>query len=99
MTSYKESCIIKLVAYNATNRGKKGGLLVVNINKLKGKIVEKGLTIEEIATKIGLDRSTLYRRFSQDGETFSIREANLICSILELSSKEATAIFFSNYVA
>lgn len=72
---------------------------MVNINKLKGKIVENGLTIERLAKKIGLDRSTLYRKINNDGETFTIREANLICSALELSGQEATEIFFSQYVA
>jgi len=72
---------------------------VVNINKLKGKIVENGLTIGKLAKEIGLDKSTLYRKLNNDGETFTIREANLICSVLRLTGKEATEIFFSNYVA
>lgn len=72
---------------------------MVNINKLKGKIVENGLTIGKLAKEIGLDRSTLYRKINNDGETFSIREANLICSVLGLTGQEATEIFFSQYVA
>lgn len=72
---------------------------MVNINKLKGKIVENGLTIDKLAKEIGLDRSTLYRKINNDGETFSIREANLICSVLGLTGQEATEIFFSQYVA
>ena len=72
---------------------------MVNINKLKGKIVENGLTVGELAKEIGLDKSTLYRRLNNDGETFTIREANLICSVLGLTGKEATEIFFSNYIA
>jgi len=72
---------------------------VVNINKLKGKIVENGLTIGELAKEIGLDKSTLYRRLNNDGETFTIREANLICSVLGLTSKEVTEIFFGNHIA
>lgn len=72
---------------------------MVNINKLKGKIVENGLTVEDLADKIGLNKSTLYRKINNDGETFSIREANLICSVLGLTGQEATEIFFSQYVA
>lgn len=72
---------------------------MVNINKLKGRIVEKQLTIEKLAGKIGLDRSTLYRKISNDGETLSIREANLICKELGISGREATEIFFSQHVA
>lgn len=72
---------------------------MVNINKLKGKIVERGLNVEKLAERIGLDKSTLYRKINNDGETFSIREANLICKELVLTGTEATAIFFSQYVA
>ena len=72
---------------------------MVNVNKLKGKIVERGMSVEELANKIGVDKSTLYRKLNQSGETFTIREANLICKILELNGDEATAIFFSQYVA
>jgi DNA-binding Xre family transcriptional regulator len=72
---------------------------IVNINKLRGKIVEQGVTIEKLAQEIGIDRSTLYRKMNGQGETFTIREANLICKTLNLNGQEATAIFFSQYVA
>ena len=72
---------------------------MVNINKLKGKIVEKELTIEKLAESIGLDRSTLYRKINNNGETITIKEANLICRELGLTVTEATDIFFSEFVA
>lgn len=72
---------------------------MVNVNKLKGKIVENEKTIAELAEKIGLDRSTLYRKLSSDGETFTIKEANLICKELKLSKQEAMEIFFNQTVA
>ena len=72
---------------------------MVNINKLKGKIVENGLTVEGLAEKLGVDRSTLYRKLNAEGETFTIKDANMICKALELNIQEATAIFFSQYVA
>lgn len=72
---------------------------MVNVNKLKGKIVENGLTVEKLAEQIGMDRSTLYRKLNNAGETFTIREANFICRVLNLTGTEATSIFFSNYVA
>lgn len=71
---------------------------MVNINKLKGKIVEQGMNIEELARKIGVDKSTLYRKIHNKGETFTIKEANLICEALSLTGQEATAIFFSDHV-
>ena len=72
---------------------------MVNINKLKGKIVENGLTIEKLADNIGIDRSTLYRKINNNGETFTIKEADLIVNALNLTAEEAKAIFFSQIVA
>lgn len=72
---------------------------MVNINKLKGKIIENGLTVETLADKIGIDRSTLYRRISSEGGDFSIKEADKIVSILGLTCEDANAIFFNQFVA
>ena len=72
---------------------------IVNVNKLRGKIVEQGITVEKLASQIGIDRSTLYRKMNNEGESFTIKEANLICKALNLNGQEATAIFFSQYVA
>lgn len=72
---------------------------MVNVNKLKGKIVENGYTIPEIAEKVGLDKSTFYRKLNAEGETFTIREANDICKALKLSKQDAMDIFFSLIVA
>lgn len=72
---------------------------MVNINKLKGKIVENGLTTEKLADDIGIDRSTLYRKINNNGETFTIKEADLIVKALNLTAEEAKAIFFSQLVA
>lgn len=72
---------------------------MVNINKLKGKIVECGLNTSELANLIGIDRATLYRKFNADGESITIKEADLISKELKLSRDEVNAIFFSQFVA
>lgn len=72
---------------------------IVNINKLKGKIVENGMSIDLLAQKIGINRATLYRKLNSDGETLLISEANAIVTALNLSAEEAMAIFFSSVVA
>lgn len=72
---------------------------MVNVNKLKGKIVEKGMTVEQLARKMGVNKSTIYRKLNNAGETFTIKDANLICSILGLTGQEAAGIFFNQYVA
>ncbi|NFG59670.1 helix-turn-helix transcriptional regulator [Clostridium botulinum] len=72
---------------------------MVNINKLKGKVVENGITISELAKKINVDKSTLYRKLKRNGEDISIKEANLIVKALNLTIDEANSIFFDQYIA
>ncbi|APC48269.1 phage repressor protein [Virgibacillus halodenitrificans] len=71
----------------------------MNVNKLKGKIVENGLTVGELANQIGMDRSTLYRKISNDGDSLTIKDVNLICKVLKLTKEEAMSIFFNQFVA
>lgn len=69
----------------------------MNVNKLRGKIVERGLNVGELAERIGMDRATLYRKMKD--QSFSVREARLLSKELDLTSDEVMAIFFTNYVA
>ncbi|WP_416149389.1 helix-turn-helix domain-containing protein [Salipaludibacillus sp. HK11] len=72
---------------------------VLNVNKLRGKIVENGLSTGELAKRIGVDRSTLYRKMNNNGDSLTIKEVRLISKELNLSHDEAMAIFFSSFVA
>ena len=72
---------------------------MVDVNKLKGKIVEKGLSIDKLSRLINVDRATIYRKINNNGETFSIKEADLIVKTLELDAEESQAIFFSQFVS
>jgi DNA-binding phage protein len=72
---------------------------MTNINKLRGKIVEKGINVSELAKTLGIDKSTLYRKLKNNGEDISIKEANLIIKELNLTIEEVNAIFFSQFVA
>ena len=72
---------------------------MVNINMLKVKILEKGWNIEKIAKKIGIDRSTFYRKMNDTGSEFTIGEADYIARLLGLNYDEVNEIFFSNFVA
>ena len=49
---------------------------MVNVNKLKGKIVERGLNVDGLAEKVGMDKSTFYRKLANEGSTFTIGEAD-----------------------
>lgn len=72
---------------------------MVNVNKLKGKIVENQLNISDLAAKIGIDRATLYRKISSGCKSLTIEEADLIAKELKLTYEDVNSIFFAQYVA
>ena len=67
----------------------------MNVNKLKGKIAEKGLSVEKLAQQIGVDRSSLYRKLN-NAEKITIGEASRMKDVLEMTPEEATLIFLAN---
>ena len=66
----------------------------MKVNKLKGKIVERGMNIESLAKMIGVDRATLYRKLN-DAEKITIGEAAKIKDVLEISESDAYDIFLA----
>ena len=66
----------------------------MNINKLRGKIVENGMTVPELAARIGVDRSSLYRKLN-NFEKITIGEAIKIKDVLGLDDGDACDIFLS----
>lgn len=65
----------------------------MNVPKLKAKMVERGINVTELAAKIGIDRSTLYRKLD-GGERMTIGEAMRIKDELGMTKDEARSIFF-----
>ena len=72
---------------------------VVNVNKLKGKIVEQNLSVEKLAELMGINKSTIYRKIANDGSDFSIDEVDSMIKILNLSADDVISIFFKQIVA
>ena len=72
---------------------------MTNVDKLKGKIKEMRLTPEKLATIVGIDKSTMYRKLNSGGDEFTIGQADVIAKALSLDAEEAQAIFFSQFVA
>jgi plasmid maintenance system antidote protein VapI len=64
----------------------------MNLNKLKGKIVERGMNVEMLAEQIGVERSSMYRKLN-NFEKITIGEAKKITDALNLSKEEASFIF------
>lgn len=71
-----------------------GDKMSVNIQKLRGKMIEKGFTQEKLSNKLGINKSTLNRKLKAGGSSLLINEVHLIAKELELSEQECTDIFF-----
>jgi multidrug efflux pump subunit AcrB len=76
-----------------------GGERMVNVNKLRGRLVENGVTVEDVAKALNVSAATIYRKLQANGESFTIGEASGIMQFLHLTPDEATSIFFSRVVA
>lgn len=72
---------------------------MANILKLRGKLVENGLTIEQLSKIVGIHKATLYRKFNGNGDNITIKEACIIANALHLTADEVNLIFFSQIVA
>jgi len=66
----------------------------MKINKRKGKIVEKNMSVEKLADAINIDRSSLYRKFN-NAEKITIGEALRIKEALQMTEAEAYDIFLA----
>ena len=69
--------------------------LKTNINILIGKMKEKGYTQDKLSSAINMHRSTLNKKLKEDGNCFTIKEANDIVAEMKLTKDEAISIFFA----
>lgn len=67
--------------------------MAINVNLLRGKLVEKGVKCDEMASEIGVDPSTFSRKMAKQGDTFSIAQVQKMVLVLQLTEAEANAIF------
>jgi len=72
---------------------------MVNIDKLRGVMREKRITVEMLADAIGINRATLYRKFNSGGENLTVGEVIAIGKYLKLDGNTAMNIFFDFNVA
>lgn len=73
--------------------------MFVNVDKLHGKIKEMRTNVAEIAAKMGIDKSTLYRKLNNNGAGLTVKDAQQLVEILQLTDEEALLIFFARKVA
>ena len=67
----------------------------MNANLLKGKMMERGMTQEEVAKKIGISPSRFNAKPNETGGAeFSLGEAKSLIELFRLSPKQVDQIFF-----
>lgn len=70
---------------------------MVNHNKLKGLMVERGLKVDELAKRLNLSRQSTSDKIN-GRRSISLIEAMTISEALEMSKEERDAIFFADNV-
>lgn len=72
---------------------------MIDINKFRAIIIEKKSSIEEVSCNLGVNKSTIYRKLQQNGETFTLKEVNVLVKLLNLTDNEIINIFFASNIA
>ena len=67
---------------------------MTDVELLKKKMKESGMTITSIAEKAGILRETLYNRMNSDGD-FKASEITSLTKVLRLNKCERDKIFFA----
>lgn len=67
---------------------------MVNVQKLRGKMVEQSITAEMLAKALGINKASLYRRFAEPGK-ITVNEVYRIKEELSLTTQEVESIFFA----
>lgn len=72
--------------------------MTINVKKLD-ELIELRSSKQKVADKIGINRSTFYRKMNGKVKGFSIEEAQKIADVVPLTNEEAIEIFFGEKVA
>lgn len=67
---------------------------MLNADKLRGRIVEKRLTLAQVAAMLGINVTTLHRKLAGETE-FTRTEIQKLAEILELTFGDVQLIFFA----
>lgn len=68
---------------------------MVNTNKLQGVMKEKRISVQDLAKKIGVSATTLYRIIQNDGKSFTVAQIEIIKEILSLDNAALVEIFLA----
>ena len=67
----------------------------VDVARLKGTIVTKGMTQGELSQGMDIDESTFSRKLKTLGNSFTVGEMHKIVELLDLTADEAKHIFLA----
>lgn len=71
---------------------------MINVNKIKARMVELGYTQEKLANEMGVDKSTINRKINySDGSKLTVLEAYKLVEILSIENP--TDYFFTSKLA
>lgn len=70
---------------------------MVNLNKLKGLMAERGLKVDELAKRLNLSRQSASDKIN-GRRSISLVDAMTISEALGMSSEERDAVFFADDV-
>lgn len=66
---------------------------MANVQLLSSIIKQKGKTNDAVASAIGMNRSTFYRKIKKNGEPFTVEEVRRLANFIPLSKAELRDIF------
>ena len=65
----------------------------IDVERIKARMSELGLTVKDVVSDLGIDESTYYRKMANNGKTFSVEQAQKLRILLDLTKQEASEIF------
>lgn len=72
---------------------------MVDVPRLKAVLRDNHVSVEHAARVIGVNPSTLYRRFNSDNAIFTVNEVDKLATLLNLDINTLQDIFFSKRFA
>lgn len=65
----------------------------IDVERIKARMSELGLTVKDVVSDLGIDESTYYRKMANNGKTFSVEQVQRLRILLDLTKQEASEIF------
>jgi plasmid maintenance system antidote protein VapI len=77
---------------------KAGGDIMINTNKIKGRMAELNLTQKDLAKAMGLSPSTISQKIT-GARPVTLDEAEVFASVLKIENEQFSEFFFAKQIA